>query len=255
MCLLVTTAALLAIGGGAKMLQAVFRIKGRDGKVVVEGSVAKDSTIEILPDGKFSGKAPRRGDVDDNAIEVEKISQVVKFRIEDLLEMVNNIRDQLNEVKDGKLEGRAASQKVDDMNNGLTDLYFKVVGYGLGRDPYLDGIPIGASGIRSAKPPPDYGIMGPYVALGLPRLYERYLKASGISGKEAEKKSTRFKQVVKAYANPVVCPHRDIFERNYYQYRFGKGLGTPQFAADIKATAKWLEDLRMVLEEAPRYFK
>jgi len=194
------------------------------------------------------------GGTTDSTTEIKQISEVVKLRTADLRQRTQNTHDLLREVMNGKLAGQALQNKINDLNNDLTDLWFKMASFGLGTDPYLDNIRVGASGFGRAKPPPDHGIPGPYVSLGLPRLHERFLEASAVKGKAAEKKNAEFKKLVQAYSNPAVYQHREFYERAYHEYRAGKSLFTPQYDADCKTLNHWLTDLQAVLEKQSAYF-
>lgn len=194
------------------------------------------------------------GGVPDNATEVRNAREVAKARSADLLQRARNAHDVLREVTNGDLAERALRNKINDLNNDLTALWVTLAGYGLGRDPYLDNIRLSDSGFSRAKPPPDHGITGPYAGIGLPRLHERYLEASGVKGDAAEKAGAEFEKLVRAYSNPAVYTHRGFGERAYSEYREGKGLFTPQYAADLKGLDQWLTDLEAVLGKVPGYF-
>jgi hypothetical protein len=190
----------------------------------------------------------------DSAREIKNVREIAKLRSADLLQRAQNTRAILCEVMNSKVAGPALQTRINDLNNELSDLWFKVAGFGLGRDPYLDNIQVNSSGFGAAKPPPDYGIPGPYVAIGLPRLHERFLESSGAQRKAAETASSDFKKLVQAYSNPAVYQHRDFYERAYGEYRRGIGLFTPQYEADLKALDRWLVDLEAVLANVPGYF-
>jgi cell division septum initiation protein DivIVA len=194
------------------------------------------------------------GGATDNTSEIKKVREAAKLRSADLLQRAQNTHAILREVMNGRVAGRALQNKINDLNNDLTALWLKVAGYGLGRDPYLERIQLSDSGSSEAKLPPDYGIRGPYVGIGLPRLHERFLEASGVKGRAAEKASTDFKKLVQVYSNPAVYQHRDFYERAYGEYREGKGLFTPQYVADLKTVDRWLTDLEAVLGKVPGYF-
>jgi len=197
----------------------------------------------------------RAGGSTDSATEIKQITEVAKLRGADLHQRTKNVHAVLREVKDGKLAGKELQARINDLNNNLGDLWIKMASYGLGMDSYLDNIQLSNSGISRANPPPDNGIPGPYVSLGLPRLHERFLEASGIKGRAAEKKIAEFTKLVHAYANPGVYPHRDFGERAYNDYRAGKNLFTRQYDADLKALDQWLTDLEAVLQKQSGYFK
>jgi len=196
----------------------------------------------------------RAGGATDNATEIKRIREVAKLRTADLQQRTKNTQAVLNEVMNSGLMGQALQNKINDLNNDLPALWLKMASSGLGRDPYLDNIQLSDSGFGRANPPPDHGIPGPYVSLGMPRLYERYLEASGAKGQIAEKKNAEYKKLLQAYANPAVYQHREFYERAYHDYRAGKGLFTPQYLADMKALNQWLTDLHGVLEKQSAYF-
>jgi hypothetical protein len=194
------------------------------------------------------------GGTPDNTTEIKNVTEVAKLRAADLLQRTQNTHDILLEIRKGKLKGPAVQTKINDLMNDIGALWFKLAGYGLGRDPYLDNISVSSSGFGKATPAPDFGIPGPYVSIGLPRLHERFLEASGVKGAAAQKKSAEFKKLVKAYSNPAVFQHRDFGERAYNEYRQGKGLDTAQYGTDLNALDQWLTDLEAVLEKVPAYF-
>src|SRR5262249_3815442 len=142
----------------------------------------------------------RAGGATDGATEAKHIRDVAKLRAEDLLQRTQNTRALLRDITGGKFAGDQLHTKINDLNNDLTGLWFKLAGHGLGRDPYLDNIQVSDSGFGRASAPPDYGVPGPYAALGLPRLHQRYLEATGIKGKDADKRHAEFKKLVKAYS-------------------------------------------------------
>lgn len=90
--------------------------------------------------------------------------------------------------------------------------------------------------------------------MGLPRIYERFLELSGVSGQAAQTKKAEFVDLVQAYANPAIYPHRDFYERAYADYREGRELSSPQYMTDLQALDKWLSDLETVLGKIPGYF-
>jgi hypothetical protein len=225
---------------------------GRDGDAIAE---LKKRVAQLEAEVAEMRKALRRaGGVPDHATEIKNVSQVAKLRAADLLQRAQNLHAVLREITSGNLAGQALHARINDLNNDLTSLWMTMAGSGLGRDPYLDNIQLSASGFGSAKPPPDLGIPGPYVALGLPRLYQRYLEASAVKGKAAEEKQAKFDKLVEAYANPGVYRHRAFGDRAYNDYRNGKGLFTPQYEADLKALQQWLTALEAVLQRVPAYF-
>jgi hypothetical protein len=195
------------------------------------------------------------GGIPDSATEIKNVREVAKLRSAELLQRAQNTHALLREVMNSNAPGQALQNKINDLNNELTGLWGVLAGHGLGRDPYLDNIRLSESGFGRAKPPPDHGIPGPYVGIGLPRLHERYLEASGTKGKAAEKMSSDFKKLVQAYSNPAVYQHRAFYERAYGEYRQGKGLFTAQYVADLKTLDQWLTDLEAVLGKVPGYFE
>jgi hypothetical protein len=228
--------------GGQREDEAIAELKKRVGQLETEVAEIRKALV------RAGGGTP------DNTTEIKNVTEVAKLRASDLLQRAQNMHDVLREVRNGKLPRQALQIKINDLMNDLGALWFKVAGYGLGRDPYLDNITVSNSGFSRATPAPDLGIPGPYVSIGLPRLQERFLEASGVKGAAAQKKTAEFKKLVKAYSNPAVYQHRDFGERAYNEYRQGKGLDTPQYAADLKALDQWLTDLEAVLEKVPAYF-
>jgi hypothetical protein len=195
------------------------------------------------------------GGVPENAADVKNVREVAKVRSADLLQRAQNAHATLREVMNARAAGPALQNKINDLNNELSALWLALAGSGLGRDPYLDHIQLSGSGFGGAKSPPDYGIPGPYVGIGLPRLHERYLEASGAKGKAAETARSDFRKLVQAYSNPAVYPHRAFNERATEEYRAGKGLFTAQYAADLAALDQWLSDLEAALGRVPGYFE
>jgi hypothetical protein len=195
------------------------------------------------------------GGIPDSAAEIKNVREVAKLRSADLLQRAQNTHAVLREVMTGKAAGQALQNRINDLNNDLTTLWMVLAGYGLGRDPYLDNIQVSDSGFGRAKLPPDHGIPGPYVGIGLPRLHERYLEESGVRGKAAEKLRSDFRNLVQPYSNPAVYPHRAFYERAYGEYRAGKGLFTAQYGADLNNLDQWLTDLEAVLGKVPGSFE
>jgi serine/threonine protein kinase len=196
-----------------------------------------------------------RGGSSERAGEIRDIRAVAKLRSADLLQKAQNTHDLLRAVRDSNRDGPQLNIKINDLNNNLSDLWLALAGYGLGREPYLDTIQLSNSGFNRAKPPPSFTITGPYNEMGLPRLYEHFLEASGVKGKAAEKQRAEFENLVRAYANPAVFPHRDFYERAYSDYRQGKELFTRQYQEDLQSLEKWLTELENVLAKVPEYFE
>jgi hypothetical protein len=200
-------------------------------------------------------KALRQAAGPDSVTEIKHVREVAKLRAADLLQRAQNTHAILREVMNGKAAGLELQNRINDLNNELTALWMVLAGYGLGREPYLDSIQVNSSGSGRGKPPPDFGIPGPYVGIGLPRLHERYLEASGIKGRAADQLSADFKKLVHAYSNPAVYQHRAFYERAYGEYRDGKNLFTPQYVADLKTLDQWLTELEAVLGRVPEHFE
>jgi hypothetical protein len=203
--------------------------------------------------GEPSGDTPGSGP--DKATEIKRVREVAKLRSAELLQRAKNTHAILREVMKHNAEWTTRFSDINGLNNGLTALWIKLAGHGLGSEPYLDNVQLDDTGFNRPQPPPDFGIPGPYVRIGLPRLYERFLEASGATGEAAEKMSADFKKLVQAYSNPEVYPHRAISQRAYAEYRLGKALFTPQYLADLKAVDQWLTDLETVLGKVPGYFE
>jgi cell division septum initiation protein DivIVA len=228
--------------GGQREDEAIAELKKRVARLEAEVAEMRKALL-------------RAGGATDSATEIKNVTEVAKLRAADLLQRAQNTHAVLREVAGAKLAGPDFPNKINDLNNNLTALWMTAAGYGLGRDPYLDNIQLSNSGFSRAKLPPDHGIPGPYVSLGLPRLHERFLEASGIKGKAADKKTAEFQKLVQAYANPAVYQHREFGERAYSEYREGKGLFTPEYRADLKALDQWLTDLEARLDKVPAYFQ
>jgi hypothetical protein len=204
------------------------------------------------------GREPLRPDgagIPDNATEIRTVREVVKLRCADLLRRTQDTHALLREIMKEKVAGKEFQIKFYSMDRNLGELWGTLATYGLGTDPYLDNIRLPASGSGRPKPPSDFGIPGPYVEIGLPRLHERFLEASGVRGEAAEKLRSDFKQLVRDYRFPEVFPLQDYGEHNYAEYRHGRGLFTPQYEADLQTLDKWLTDLENVLAKVPGYFE
>jgi hypothetical protein len=197
----------------------------------------------------------RAGGAPDNATEIKNVAEVARLRAEEVLQRAQNTHTLLRDIHNGKFAGQERQAKINNLNNDLSSLWMTMAGYGLGRDPYLDNIRFSDNGFSRAKSPPDFGIPGPYASLGLPRLHERFLEASGITAKESAKRTADFKKLVQAYSNPAEYQLRDICDRAHNEYRAGKGLLTPQYVADLKALDSWLTDLEAAMEKVPTHFK
>jgi hypothetical protein len=253
---LLVTSALLASVCAASLHARAAQLPdvGREGDGITE---LKKRVAKLEAEVAEMRKALRQagGGRPNSATEIKNVREVAKVRSAELLQRAQNTHALLREVMKSMAAGRALQNKINDLNNNLTALWMALAGYGLGRDPYLDNIQLSDSGFRRAQPPPDHGIPGPYVGIGLPRLYERYLEESGAKGKVGEKLSSEFKQLVQAYSNPAVYPHRAFEQRAYGEYRQGRGLFTAQYAADLKTLDQWLTDLEAVLRKVPGYFE
>jgi hypothetical protein len=196
----------------------------------------------------------RPGGAPDNATEIKNVAEVAKLRAAEVLQRAQTTHALLTDIHNGKFAGRERQAKINDLNNDLASLWMTMAGYGVGRDPYLDHIRLCENGSSNAKSPPDFGIPGPYAAMGLPRLHERFLEASGITAKESARRTADFKSLVQAYSNPAVYQHGDFYDRAYNNYRAGKELLTPQYIADLKALDLWLTELEAAMEKAPTHF-
>jgi serine/threonine protein kinase len=236
---------------------------GHRRRLAVTAAAAALVGVGVLLGILFASRwAPTRGSGDREPVppaeappEIKNVREVAKLRSAELLQRSQNTHAILREVMNNKVAGRALENKINDLNNNLTALWIKLAGYGLGRDPYLDHIQLDNSGFSQPQPPPDFGIPGPYVGIGLPRLHERFLEASGAKGEAAEKRSSDFKKLVQAYSNPAVYPHRAFSERAYSEYREGKGVFTPQYVADLQTLDQWMAELETVLGKVPGYFE
>ena len=248
------TAIALAVGLGNLLCQAgsAEAAGGRDDERIAELTkrVAK-LEAEVA---EMRRALLRAGGAPDKAAEIKNVAQVAKLRAADLRQRAKNTHALLNDIRIGKFAVADLKVKINDLNNNLTGLWITMAGYGLGRDPYLDNIQLDNSGFNRAKSPPDHGLPGNHVALGLPRLHESLLEASAIKGKAAEKKNAEFNKLVQAYGNPGLYQHRDFSQRAYAEYRQGQGLFTPQYVDDLKALDQWLTDLEAVLDRVPAYF-
>jgi hypothetical protein len=191
----------------------------------------------------------------DRDTEIRNFKAVARLRSADLLQRTRNMQTLLRGIVNGRFAGPALQSRINDLNNDLAALWMKLASYGLGGEPYLDHIQVSDSGSGRADRPPDHGIPGPWTASGFPRLHERFLELSGVKDKAARQKQAEVEKLVKAYSNPAVYQHRDFGERAYKDYREGKGLGTAQYAADLKTVDGWLRDLEKVLEKLPGFFK
>jgi hypothetical protein len=230
-------------GGGGKDRETVADLKKRVARLEAEVAELRKALL-------------RTGVVKiDPATEVKNVRTIAGLRVADLLQRARNVHAILREIRGGKVVGRALLVRINDLNNDLGTLWLKMASYGLGRDPYLDSIQFDSSGFSRPALPPDHGIPGPYPVLGMPRLYERLLEATGVKGKAAKQKRAEFTKLVRPYANPGVYPHRAFYERAYREYRDGRSLFTPRYGADLKALDGWLLDLEIALGKVPAFFE
>jgi hypothetical protein len=236
-------AGVLATPGGERPGEEIAALKKRVGRLEAEVADLR----QVLR--RAGGGRPDPSD------DLKVIREIARLRATDLLQRARNAHDLVRDIRNGKVAGQALQAKVTDLNNDLGGVWLTLAGYGLGSEPYLDNIRFSDSGFNRAKPPPDHGLPGPFVAMGLPRLHERFLEASGVRGPAAAKKIATFKNLVRAYTNPAVFPLRDIGERSYHGYRKGQWLFTPQYGADMLAVEQWLTELESVLEKVPSYFE
>jgi len=180
--------------------------------------------------------------------------QVIELRVRDLLQVTYNTHHLLREIQNGQIQQEGPLNKVNNLNNGLSDLWLKIASYGLGTDPFVNQhIFFSANGFSEAKNPPTYGISGPYVQMGIPRIYDQFLINSRLSEQEIQDKSTKFLSLLEPYSNITIYPHKDFYERAYNSYRKGELLTTTQYKTDLEKINKWLTSLEKVLEQIPTF--
>lgn len=182
------------------------------------------------------------------------ISDIANLRLRDLLRRAQALHMLLQEIIQGQIAQPGPLNRLNDLNNGVVDLWGTLAGYGLGDDPYHDHIQVSSSGFISGKGTPDFGIPGPYTALGLPRLYERFLQQTGVAQPAAQAQADQLNSILAPYANAAVFPFRDFGDRAYNSYREGKDIGSPQYNADLSGLDQWLINLEAVLARISSYF-
>jgi hypothetical protein len=175
--------------------------------------------------------------------------EVIDLRIDDLSKATNNLRNLLAEIKAKKIAQPGPLNRVNDLNNGVFDLWLQIAGYGLGADPYHQNIFASASAFSQVKPPPDYGDSEVSTTMGIPRLYSRYLELTEEPDPSRGQKSKQFLSLVQPYNNPAIYPFRDFYERAYSSYREGKDLDSAQFGEDVTGVESWLSKLATDLSD------
>lgn len=189
-----------------------------------------------------------------SSLKANDFAEVIRLRIDDLSKTARNLKTLTDEIKAGKVEQPGPLNRINDLNNGLADLWFKIAGYGLGADPYLENIFVSSSGFLRADLPPDYGIKDVPTSMGIPRLYAKYLELTEKSDKDRDSKYLELSAFVRSYESPAVYPHREFYERAYASYRQGKELDSTRFRDDITSVDAWLvrlsEDLGKVRQIA-----
>jgi hypothetical protein len=178
----------------------------------------------------------------------ESYSEVLVARITDISRAAKNAKSLQLEIEQGKIQQPGPYNRINDLNNSLSDLWLKIAGYGLGTDPFVDNIFFSSSGFSKAQLPPDFGIPEVKQSIGIPRLFRQYLatKADG----EANRKQKLLEKALAEYANPAIYPFRDFYERAYSDYRSGENIGTAQFRTDVDFIGKWLVQLISSLNSA-----
>ncbi len=176
--------------------------------------------------------------------------RVVELRVRDLLQETRNNIKFANEVIIGRTKHTTDQNKtnINLLNNELFDLWLTMAGYGLGTDPYLGrNIFAGRSGFSQAYSPPNYGIQGPTLAMGIPRLVEHILINSELTEQEKINRKRDLLTLTQSYSNPAVYPHKEFYDGAYGSYRNGFFLDSEQFKTEVDNVAKWLADLEKVL--------
>lgn len=186
--------------------------------------------------------------------EYEIVSSLATLRSSDLLKLTQNVRKLLQSIRNGQIGQSGSLNRINDLNNDLVNLWTAIAGYGLATEPFPHSIQVSSFGFTAAKPAPDFGFTTAHKAFGMPRLYERFLQLTGVTGAPAKNQRDEFSRMVQPYANPGFYPHRAFYDRAYNAYRVGTDLGTPQYQADLQALDKWLSDLERVLQAVPKFF-
>lgn len=189
-----------------------------------------------------------------SSLKADDFAEVIRLRIDDLSKTARSLKTLTDEIKAGKVEQPGPLNRINDLNNYLAELWFRIAGYGLGAEPYLENISVSSSGFSRAHLPPDYGINGVPTSMGIPRLYAKYLELTEKNAKARDSKYRELSAVVRSYETPAVYPHRDFYERAYASYRQGKELDSARFRDDVTSVDAWLvrlnEDLGKVRQIA-----
>ncbi len=186
--------------------------------------------------------------------EYDIVTSLATLRSRDLLKLTQNVRNLLRSIQNGQIGQSGPLNRINDLNNNLVDLWSAIAGYGLATEPFPNSIQVSSSGFTAAKPAPDFGYDTAHKSFGMPRLYERFLQLTGVTGATAQTQRQAFNRLVQPYANSEVYPHQAFYERAYNAYRIGTDLGTPQYQADLQALNIWLTDLENILQIVPKHF-
>jgi hypothetical protein len=211
---------------------------------------------------KESDKIPRDHPLDAGSNEVQGpdpqsrlYREVIRLRLGELQRKTKNLQTLLKGLEVGDIQLSGPVNRVNDLNNGLTDLWLKIAGYGLGTDPDLDNIFFSASAFSRATTSQDYGISEVSPSMGIPRLYARYLELTEPDVAIRHSKRAVLNAIVEKYSNPDVYPYKDFYVRAYERYREGQDLQSEQYATDLKSLDGWLttlaDDITKILQLDP----
>lgn len=205
--------------------------------VVAAGTAAYAMTLRETPPASVIGPT------------ADQFAEVIRLRIDDLIQSARNVNSLLDEIRAGHIDQAGPLNRVNDLNNNLTDLWLKIAGYGLGNDPYPDNIFFSGSAFSRAHFAPDYGVTTVPQSIGIPRLYARFLESSDKDARSRQRKEEVLATFVQPYSNPASFPHRDFYQRAYSHYREGSGLESDQYRGDLAQIKAWLNALLASLEK------
>jgi hypothetical protein len=180
---------------------------------------------------------------------LDEILVVARGRVSDISTRCDNLLLLAKEIKEGQIGEAAPHNRVNDLNNGVVDLWRKAASYGIGADPYTDHIQVSGSGFVVPEVGSDFGADPRLRAIGLPRLLAECSKV-----RSSDSSAAVLVQTLADFTNPQIYPQRDFNERAYDQYRIGVNIGTQTFASDLEHLSEWLARLRAGLHKARELF-
>ncbi len=179
----------------------------------------------------------------------DEILVVARGRVSDISTRCDNLLLLAKEIEKGQIGEAAPHNRVNDLNNGVVDLWRKAAGYGIGADPYTDHIQVSGSGFVVPEVGSDFGVDPRLRAIGLPRLLAECSKV-----RSSDFSADVLVQTLSNFSNPQIYPQRQFNERAYDQYRNGVNIGSQQFSGDLRQLSEWLARLRAALHEARELF-